>query len=93
MMRSLLHSVRLYLTQAWLSYNGRLAIASPIVYLASKLGFPFFLMLFFIFMGKFVGFTNPLYIVIGNVLLIPASSSMFGVTNAIGDERSLGTLS
>lgn len=86
-------SLRLYLIQAWLSYNGRLAITSPIGYLSSKLGFPFFLMLFFIFMGKFVGFTNPLYIVIGNVLLIPASSSMFGVTNAIGDERGWGTLS
>jgi len=93
MTKSLFRSLRLYLTQAWLSYNGRLAITSPIGYLASKLGFPFFLMLFFIFMGKFVGFTNPLYIVIGNVLLIPASSSMFGVTNAIGDERSWGTLS
>ncbi len=93
MMKSFLRPFRLYLTQAWLSYNGRLAITSPFGYLASKLGFPFFLMLFFIFMGKFVGFTNPLYIVIGNVLLIPATSCMFGVTNAIGDERGWGTLS
>jgi ABC-2 type transport system permease protein len=93
MIKTLLRPFRLYLIQAWLSYNGRLAITSPFGYLASKLGFPFFLMLFFIFMGKFVGFTNPLYIVIGNVLLIPASSSMFVVTNAIGDERGWGTLS
>ena len=93
MTRALFRYLRLYLTQAWFSYSGRLAIISPMGYLASKLGFPFFLMLFFIFMGKFVGFANPLYIVIGNVLLIPASSSMSGVTNAIGDERSWGTLS
>jgi ABC-2 type transport system permease protein len=93
MKRSLARNLRLYLSQAWLSYNGRFAITSPMGYLASKLGFPFFLMLFFIFMGKFVGFANPLFIVIGNILLLPASSSMFGVTNAIGDERGWGTLS
>lgn len=93
MIKSLRHSLHLYVTQAWLSYHGRFSITSPFGYIASKLGFPFFLMLFFIFMGKFVGFSNPLYIVVGNVLLIPASASMSGVTNAIGDERSWGTLS
>ena len=93
MIKYLTHSLRLYLSQAWLSYQGYFSITSPFGYIASKLGFPFFLMLFFIFMGKFVGFTNPLYIVIGNVLLIPASNSMSGVTYAIGDERGWGTLS
>jgi ABC-2 type transport system permease protein len=93
MIRSLLHTLRLYLVQAWLAYHGRFAITHPFGYIAAKLGFPFFLMLFFIFMGKFVGFTNPLYIVIGNILLIPASSSMSGVTLAIAEERGWGTLS
>ena len=93
MTRALSRSVRLYLAQAWLSYHGRFAIISPFGYIASKLGFPFFLMLFFIFMGKAAGFGNPLYIVIGNLLLIPASSSMFGVSFAIGEERGWGTLS
>ena len=93
MIRSLVYSMRVYLAEAWLSYHGRFAITSPFGYIASKLGFPFFLMLFFIFMGKFVGFNNPVYIVIGNVLLIPASNGMSGVTLAIGDERQWGTLS
>ena len=93
MIKYLTHSLRLFLSQARLSYQGYFSITSPFGYIASKLGFPFFLMLFFIFMGKFVGFTNPLYIVIGNVLLIPASNSMSGVTYAIGDERGWGTLS
>ncbi len=93
MIRSTIHSLRIYFAEAWLSYHGRFAITSPFGYIASKLGFPFFLMLFFIFMGKFVGFTNPLYIVIGNVLLIPAANGMNGVTLAIGDERQWGTLS
>jgi ABC-2 type transport system permease protein len=93
MIKSFVHSIRVYFAEAWLSYHGRFAITSPFGYLAAKIGFPFFLMLFFIFLGKFVGYTDPVYIVIGNILLIPASSSMSGVTIAIGDERQWGTLS
>jgi ABC-2 type transport system permease protein len=93
MIESLRRTLRLTLTQAWLSYQGYFSITSPFGYITSKLGFPFFLMLFFIFMGKFVGYANPLYIVIGNILLIPAATSMSGVTYAIGDERGWGTLS
>lgn len=93
MIDKLVHIIRIYFAEAWLSYQGRFAITSPFGYIAAKLGFPFFLMLFFIFMGKYVGFADPLYIVIGNILLIPASSGMGGVTLAIGDERQWGTLS
>jgi ABC-2 type transport system permease protein len=93
MIRSMLQTLRLTLAQAWLSYQGYFSITSPFGYITSKLGFPFFLMLFFIFMGKFVGYSNPLYIVIGNILLIPAATCMSGVTYAIGDERGWGTLS
>lgn len=93
MIDKLVHSLRIYFAEAWLSYQGRFAITSPFGYIAGKLGFPFFLMLFFIFMGKYVGFSDPVYIVIGNILLIPASSGMGGVTLAISDERQWGTLS
>ena len=93
MIGSLHRSIRLTWIQARLSYSGRFAIISPFGYVAAKLGFPFFLMLFFVYMGKFVGISNPLYIVIGNVMLIPAAYGMSGVTYSIGDERVWGTLS
>ncbi len=93
MMRNPSHTIRLYWAQARIAYQGRFAITHPLGYIAGKLGFPFFMMLFFIFMGKFVGFNNPVFIVIGNVLLIPASSGMFGITLAVGEERNWGTLS
>ena len=93
MIKKLVHSMRLYVAQAWLSYHGRFSITNPFGYITSKLGFPFFLMIFFIFMGKFVGFSDPLYIVIGNLLLIPANNGMAGITLAIGEERGWGTLS
>ncbi|HOJ01856.1 MAG TPA: ABC transporter permease [Anaerolineaceae bacterium] len=93
MIKALVRRIRLYIAQAWLSYHGRFSITHPFGYITSKLGFPFFLMIFFIFMGKFVGFSDPLYIVIGNLLLIPANNGMAGITLAIGDERGWGTLS
>lgn len=93
MIRGVVHWVRIYFAEAWLGYHSRFAITSPFGYIAGKLGFPFFLMLFFIFVGKYVGFTNPVYIVIGNVLLISAANGLSGVTLAIGDERQWGTLS
>lgn len=93
MIKRVVRLVRLYFAQAWLSYHGRFAITHPFGYITSKIGFPFFLMIFFIFMGKFVGFNDPLYIVIGNILLIPANNGMAGITLAIGDERQWGTLS
>ncbi len=93
MMRSFVHWMRIYFAEAWLGYHSRFALTSPFGYIAGKLGFPFFLMLFFIYVGKYVGFTNPLYIVIGNVLLISAANGLSGVTLAIGDERQWGTLS
>jgi hypothetical protein len=76
MIDRLINSIRIYFAEAWLSYQGRFAITSPFGYIASKLGFPFFLMLFFIFMSKYVGFSDPVYIVIGNILLIPAASGI-----------------
>jgi ABC-2 type transport system permease protein len=93
MMRSLKHKVRLFFAQSWLSYHGRFAITNPFGYFTAKFGFAFFLMIFFIFLGKYVGFTNPLYIIIGNMVLIPANGSMAGLTLAIGEERQWGTLS
>lgn len=93
MSRALTHWFRVLWREAVLSYHGRFAITSPFGYLAGKLGFPLFLMLFFIFMGKFVGYSDPAFIMIGNMLLIPASSGMGGVTLAVGDERQWGTLS
>jgi ABC-2 type transport system permease protein len=93
MMRRISHWLRVLWTEAVLSYHGRFAITSPFGYFAGKLGFPLFLMLFFIYMGKFVGFADPAFIMIGNMLLIPASSGMGGVTLAVSDERGWGTLS
>jgi ABC-2 type transport system permease protein len=93
MNRSFRQKVRLYFSQAWLAYHSRFAITNPFGYFTAKFGFAFFLMIFFLFMAKYLGFLDPQYIIIGNMILIPANGSMCGLTLSIGDEREWGTLS
>jgi ABC-2 type transport system permease protein len=93
MIRSIRRYLRLYFLEAWFSYRALFAWSTPFAYLASKFGFPFFTMLLFVFMGKFVGLSDPLYIVIGNLLLLPSMNGLSGVSMTIGNERTFGALS
>lgn len=93
MRHDLIHGVRLYFTQAWFSYRALYAWTTPMSYLANKFGFPFFTMLLFVFMGKFMGMLNPVYIVVGNILLIPSFNGINGISLMIGDEKRFGALS
>jgi ABC-2 type transport system permease protein len=83
---------RLYLAQAWVSFRAMSARSTPFDYLAHKFGFPFFTMLFFVFMGKNLGISNPIYMVIGNILLIPSSNCLSGISLTVGFEKLFGTL-
>ena len=90
---AVLRNIRLYFMQAWFSYRALYAWNTPFTYFVSKFGFSFFAMLLFVFMGKYVGLGNPVYIVIGNILLIPSMNSMSGVSLAVADEKRFGALS
>jgi ABC-2 type transport system permease protein len=85
--------LRLYFIQAWFSYRALFAWSTPFNYIASKLGFPFFSMLLFIYLGKFVGLNDPVYIVIGNILLLPSLNGVMGISMTIGGEKQFGALS
>jgi ABC-2 type transport system permease protein len=93
MSQAMRRNLRLYFSQAWLAYHSRFAITNPFGYFTAKFGFAFFLMIFFLFMAKYLGFLDPQYIIIGNMILIPANGSLCGLTLSIGDEREWGTLS
>src|SRR6266498_4057774 len=93
MKRLVLRYLRLYLIQAWFSYRALFAWSTPFNYFVSKFGFTFFSMVMFVFIGKFVGLTDPVYIVIGNVLLMPASSCLAGISMTVGNERQFGAMS
>lgn len=92
-MHSVIRIVRLYFIQAWFSYRSLFAWSTPFNYFASKFGFPFFSMLLFMFMGKYAGFTDPTFIIIGNILLLPALNGVSGVSQTVGGERQFGALS
>ncbi|HOV07147.1 MAG TPA: ABC transporter permease [Anaerolineaceae bacterium] len=93
MMKSLVRIVRLYLFQAWYSYRSLFAWSTPFSYMTSKFGYPLFSMMMFVFIGKFVGFTDPSYIVLGNILLMPITNGLYGISMTIGNERQFGALS
>ncbi len=92
-MRAVIRIIRLYFIQAWFSYRSLFAWSTPFNYFASKLGFPFFSMLLFMFMGKYAGFTDPTFIIIGNILLLPALNGVSGISQTVGGERQFGALS
>lgn len=92
-MAALRFTLRLYFYQAWFSYRALFAWNTPFNYLASKFGFPFFTMLLFVFMGKFVGLTDPVYIVIGNILMLPANNGIYGISMTVANEKIFGALS
>ncbi len=93
MIRSIRHTFRLFFIQAWFAYRALFAWNTPLSYLSIKFGFPLFTMLLFVFMGKFVGLTDPAYIVLGNILLMPINNGILGVAQTIGNERTFGALS
>lgn len=92
-MKSIQRWLRLYFNQAWFSYRALFAWSTPFNYIASKLGFPLFSMLLFIFLGKYVGLNDPVYIVIGNILLLPSLNGVMGISMTIGGEKQFGALS
>jgi ABC-2 type transport system permease protein len=85
--------IRLYFIQAWYAYRSLFAWSTPFNFFVSKFGFTFFSMIMFVFMGKYFGLTDPIYIVIGNILLMPAGTCLSGISMTVGNERQFGAMS
>ena len=92
MIKKLLGNLRLYLASAWYSYRALYAWQSFAPYISVKIAFPLAQMLLFLFMGRLAGLTDPLYIVVGNILLLPATNGVSGVSMTINGERDFRTL-
>jgi ABC-2 type transport system permease protein len=92
MMRKIVGNIRLYLASAWYSYRALYAWQRFVPYVSVKIAFPLAQMLLFLFMGRLAGLQDPLYIVIGNILLLPAINGVMGVTMTISGERDFRTL-
>lgn len=85
-------NLRIYLASAWYSYRALYAWQTIGPYMSGKVAFPIAQMLFFVFLGKLAGTADPLYIVIGHILLLPATNGVAGVSMTISGERDFRTL-
>jgi ABC-2 type transport system permease protein len=85
-------TLRIYLASAWYSYRALYAWQTFGPYISGKVVFPIAQMLFFLFMGKLAGTADPLYIVLGHILLLPATNGVAGVSMTISGERDFRTL-
>lgn len=92
MMKKWISDVRLYLASAWYSYRALYAWQKFGPYISVKVAFPLAQMLLFIFMGRLAGLADPVYIVIGNILLLPSTNGVLGVSMTITGERNFRTL-
>ena len=92
MIKRLSSTLRLYLASAWYSYRAVYAWQRIGPYISGKVVFPIAQMLFFLLLGKLAGTQDPLYIVIGHILLLPATNGVAGVAMTISGERDFRTL-
>ena len=92
MIKEFSRNLRLYFASAWYSYRALYTWQSFIPYISVKIAFPLAQMLLFLFMGRLAGLQDPLYIVIGNILLLPATNGVSGVSMTISGERDFRTL-
>ncbi len=92
-MHSLISSLRIFVSGAWLSYIALFAWAKPYQYLVGKVFNPLAQMLFFVVLGMAAtGRDNAPFYIVGNALQMTAINGVFGLTMVIGNERNAGTL-
>lgn len=92
MIQRIRSSIRLLFMGAWYTYRGVFSWQSPLFYFLFKVVAPLFFTLFFVFMGKYAGFNDPMFIIVGNIMLIPVFNGVNCVSQTIGNERAFRTL-
>jgi ABC-2 type transport system permease protein len=92
MIKQISGNLRIYFASAWYSYRALYAWQTIGPYISGKVAFPIAQMLFFLFLGKLAGTTDPVYIVLGHILLLPAINGVDGVSMTISGERDFRTL-
>jgi ABC-2 type transport system permease protein len=92
-MKKLLAWLRIFFSGAWYAHVALFQWASPSNYLVSKVLAPLFMMLFLVFLGvSATGRESAGFYIVGNAMQFTAVNGIFGVTMAVGRERSGGTL-
>ena len=75
-----------------IAYRGLFNWIRPAMYIPTMLGSPLFQLIFFTKLGQFAHAENRDFYVVGNSVQVCAMSSVYGMTMAVANERSYGTL-
>jgi len=86
-------SLRIFTIGGAIAYRALFNWVSPWIYIPTLLGGPIFQILFFSYLGRYSGFEDDAFFVVGNGVQICAMTSVYGATMAIANERWFGTLS
>jgi ABC-2 type transport system permease protein len=86
-------AVRVFFIGGYLAYRALFNWIHPGMYIPTMLAGPIFQVLFFAYVGRFVGLQNDAFFVVGNAIVISAMAGIFGTAMAIGGERWTQTLS
>jgi ABC-2 type transport system permease protein len=86
-------AVRVFFIGGYLAYRALFNWIHPGMYIPTMLAGPVFQVLFFAYVGRFVGLQDDAFFVVGNAIVISAMAGVFGMAMAIGGERWTQTLS
>ena len=86
-------AVRVFFIGGYLAYRALFNWIHPGMYIPTMLAGPIFQVLFFAYVGRFVGLQNDAFFVVGNAIVISAMAGIFGMAMGIGGERWTQTLS
>jgi ABC-2 type transport system permease protein len=83
---------RIFLVGGVIAYRGLFNWIKPSMYIPTMLGSPLFQILFFAKLGQYARAEDASFYVVGNAVQVCAMASVYGMTMAIANERSFGTL-
>jgi ABC-2 type transport system permease protein len=86
-------AVRVFFIGGYMAYRALFNWIHPGMYIPTMLAGPIFQVLFFAYVGRFVGLEDDAFFVVGNAIVISSMAGIFGMAMGIGGERWTQTLS
>jgi ABC-2 type transport system permease protein len=86
-------ALRVFFVGGLISYRALFNWIRPEIYIPTMLGAPLFQILFFTYLGRYSGAgPNDAFFIVGNAVQVCGMASVYGMTMAVSNERSFGTL-
>jgi len=86
-------SVRVFFVGGYIAYRALFNWLHPTYYIPTMLGSPLFQVLFFAYIGRFIGLRDDAFFVVGNAVQVSGMAGIYGMAMTIGGERWTQTLS